>query len=46
MLKGYERSAMKLLIIRHGDPDCENNCLTERQEAEVKAYCEGCRLRK
>ena len=27
---------MKLLIIRHADPDYENDCLTERGEREAR----------
>jgi len=31
---------MKLLIIRHGDPDYKNDCLTERGQKEAELLCE------
>ena len=32
---------MKLLIIRHGDPDYEHDCLTEQGEREARLLAEG-----
>ena len=31
---------MKILIVRHGDPDYENDCLTEQGKIEVELLSE------